>query len=137
MGFLLFFFSICVIDNFTDGYGDIRAHQAAHGTKNAVFGSGLAGGEIPFVVYLSRYFQYLLGAYGHAQSAPLASIAVNLVLVGHGLCPSCLAGFTALRLIDHLNDPAEALAPMVIALFSSTLPPARFTHVRKQSRMSL
>jgi hypothetical protein len=68
---------------FFDGYGDIRTHDAAHGTVDAIIRTRLKGREVSFRIHIGRYFQNIFWAYGDAQAAAFAAVLFDAVLIRH------------------------------------------------------
>jgi hypothetical protein len=80
---LRLFLSGCLLLDLADRYGNIRAHGAAHRTKNTVFGTGLVRREISLRVDPVGDFQNILWTDGHAQATPLTAIPVDRMQILH------------------------------------------------------
>jgi hypothetical protein len=68
---------------FVDGNGYIRTHDTAHGAMNAIFRSRLVGGEVAFGIDLGRDLKNIFGTDGKAQTAALAAVLFDIVLIRH------------------------------------------------------
>jgi hypothetical protein len=68
---------------FFDGYGHIRAHDAAHGAVDAIVRTRLKCWIVAFRIHIGRNFQNIFWTYGDAQAAAFAAVLFDVVLIRH------------------------------------------------------